>query len=121
MTQDVNSAEAQMPCVPNYVEKNNSARPALGGKHPVAGPGIFGYVALAAKPNVEAVKRVIKNRQPNPEQLQIEDEREARKQFDLFGIRGGSSRCKRIRDEVLDQKCTDRDDATERMKPAQEE
>ena len=121
MTQDVNATEAQMPGVPDDVEENDSAGPALRGKHPVAGPGIFGNVALSAKPDVEAVKRVVENRQPDPEQLQIEDEREAREQFDLFGIRCRAAGRKRIRDEVLDQKCTDGDDAAERMKPAQEE
>ncbi len=90
------------------------------GEHPVAGPGIVGDVALAAEPDVEAVERVVENRQPDPEQLQIENERKAGEQFDLLGVRAGPAGGERVGDEVLNQERAYRNDAAERMKLAQQ-
>ena len=69
MGQDVNAAEAQVPGVPHDVAEGDGAGPALEGGHPVAGPGIVADIALAAEPDVEAVERMIKDGQPDPEQF----------------------------------------------------
>ena len=100
MAQYMHAAEAQMPGVPHDIEKNDAARPTLGGEHPVARPGILGDITLAAKPYVKTVQRVVKNRQPNTEQLQIKNKRKAREQLDLLGISGGTSGSEGVRDEI---------------------
>ena len=113
MAQDVNATKAQMPGVPDDVEKNDAAGPALGGEHPVASPGVVGYIALAAEPDVETVQGVVENRQPDPEQLQVENKREAGEQFDLLGVRPRAPGSERIGDEMLNQKRSYRNDAAE--------
>src|SRR6476620_1744590 len=65
----MNSAKPQMPGMPDDVSEGKSARPALQVIHPVAGPGIFANIAVAAGPDKEAIKRVIQNRQPDADQL----------------------------------------------------
>src|SRR5207245_10337004 len=84
ISQNVHTTEAQMPCVPHHVEEGNGTRPALRSKHEVTGPGIVCNVALSAIPNVEAVQRVVKNGQPDSEQIQIKEKRKAREQFNLL-------------------------------------
>ncbi len=64
---------------------------------------------------------MVENRQPDPEQLQIENERKARQQFDLLGVRGRAAGGECIGDEMLDQERADRNDAAERMKLAKQE
>ena len=49
------AAEAQVPGVPDDIDKRDRARPALRRIHPVAAPRIFCEVAVAAVPDVEAV------------------------------------------------------------------
>ena len=121
MGQDVNAAEAQMPGVPHDVAEGDGAGPALESEHPVAGPGIVADVALAAEPDVEAVERVIKDRQPDPEQFEVENEREAGEQFDLLGVCGGTAGGECVGDEVFDQERAYRNDAAEGMKLAEQE
>jgi len=120
MTQDVNPAKAQMPGVPPHVNEGDGAGPALQSEHPVARPGIIGDVTLAAEPDVEAVERVVKNRQPDPEQLEVENEGEARQQFHLLGVRTGPAGGERIGDEMLDQERAHRNNAAERMELAEQ-
>src|SRR6185369_3740104 len=121
MSQEVDTTKAQVPGVPHDVEKRNAAGPALGAEHPVAGPGIVGDVTFAAEPDVEAVKRVVKNRQPDPEQLEVENEGKARQQFDLLGVRGGATRRERVRHEMLDQECAYWNDPAEGVQLAKQE
>ena len=110
MTQDVNAAKTQMPGVPDDVEEDDSAGPTLGGEHPIARPGIFGNVAFAAEPDVEAVKRVVENRQPDSKQLQVENKREAGEQLHLLGIAPGP----RVAN-ALETKCSTRNAPTGMM------
>ena len=121
MDQDVYAAEAQMPGVPHDVAERDGAGPALQGEHPVAGPGIVGDVAFAAEPDVEAVERVVKNRQPDPEQLEVENEGKARQQFDLLGVRGGATRRERVGHEMLNQERAYWNDPAEGVKLAKQE
>jgi len=118
MSQEVDTTKAQVPRVPHDVEKRNAAGPALGGEHPVAGPGIVGDVTFAAEPDVEAVESVVENRQPDPEELEIENERKARQQFHLLGIRAGATGGECVGDEMFDQERTHRNDAAKRMELA---
>ena len=109
----MNPAKAQMPGVPYDVEKSDAAGPALGSEHPVARPGIVGDIALAAVPDIKAVEGVVENRQPDPEQLQIEHKRKAGEQFHLLGVCPGAPGGERIGDEVLNQKRSHWNDAAE--------
>ena len=119
MSQDVNPAEAQVPGVPHDVAEGDGAGPALESEHPVAGPGIVADVTLATEPDVEAVKRVIKDRQPDSEQFEVENEREAGEQFYLLGVCGRTTGGEGVGDEVFDQERAYRDDAAQRMKLAE--
>ena len=102
--------ESQMPGMPNDVSESDSAGVALRRVHPVAGPRILDHVAVAAKPDVEAVEGVIKNRQPDAKQVpDPDDEREAGKKRNLLGICLGPAGGKRIGNKMLNQKCADRD------------
>ena len=49
----------------------DAAGPALRCVHPVAGPGIFANVPLAAIPDVETIQRVECDRQPDSKQLKL--------------------------------------------------
>src|ERR1700693_1893739 len=111
MTQDMNAAKAHVPGVLDDIKKRDAAGPALGGEHPVASPGIIRNVALAAEPDVEAVKGVVENRQPDPEQFEVENEGKARQEFDLLGVRGRAAGGECVGDEMFDQERADRNDA----------
>src|SRR5467141_2677270 len=119
--QDMHAAEAQMPGVPDHVEEGDGAGPALRSEHEIAGPGIIRNVAFSAIPNVEAIQRVIENGQPDPEQLQIKDKRKAGEEVDLLGVGSWTAGCKGIRDEVLDEKKADRNNAAERVQATEQE
>lgn len=97
--------------MPDHVEECNGAGPSLRRIHPVAGPRIFRNIAFAAIPDKETVKRVIQNRQPDTEQLQSHNEREAAQEFNLFAVRARPLSRKGVRKEVLDEKQADGNDA----------
>src|ERR1700722_10497686 len=120
MTQDVNPAEAQLPGVPHDVEEGDTAGPALSGEHPVSGPGIFSNVAFAPVPDIEAVQSVIKNGNPDPEQLKIKDKRKTGEQLHLFGVGARASGGECVGNEMLNQKRAHRNDAAQRMKFAKQ-
>src|SRR5256885_6044999 len=121
MSQQVDAAEAQMPGMPGHVEEGDGAGPALRGIHPVAQPGVIPNVRTPAKPNVEAVKGVIQNWQPDSEEFESYDERESRKQLNLFriGVRafGGEG----IGNKMFDQKQAHRNNPAKRVQAAQQE
>src|SRR5438046_9776357 len=87
ISQNMHTAEAQMPGVPDHVEEGDGAGPALRSEHEIAGPGIIRNVAFSAIPNVEAIQRVIENEQPDSEQLQIKDKRKAGEYISLLAAR----------------------------------
>src|SRR5579863_810318 len=110
-----------MPGMPDHVKECDGAGPALRVVHPVACPRVIGDIALAAIPDVKPIERVVENRQPDAEQFQAYDKREAAQQFDLFGISRGSAGREGIGNEVLNKKRADGNDAAERMQTPQEE
>ena len=120
MREQVHAVEAQVPRVPHDVQKRDGAGPALRGVHPVARPRILGHIALAARPDVETVERVVQNRQPDSEQLEPEDKWEAGEKRNLIGVRAGAFRGESVGNEMLDQEEPDRNDARERMQSAQQ-
>src|SRR6266542_4380559 len=69
--ENVHPAKSQMPRMPTHIEEGNGPSPALRRVHPIARPGIVGDIALAAPPNIEAVKRVIKNGQLDTKQFNL--------------------------------------------------
>src|SRR5438445_773017 len=117
---NVGSAEAQMPRMPNHIEESDGTRPALRGVHPITRPGIISHVTFTAIPNVEPVKRVIENRQPDAEQFKPHYERKAAEKFDLFGICARASRGERIGDKMLNQEQANRNNSAEGVQPAQQ-
>ena len=121
MSQDVHPAEAQMPGVPHDVAEGDGAGPALQGEHPVSGPGIVGDVALAPEPDIEAIKRVVQNRQPDPEELEVENKRKAGQQFDLLGVSARAAGGECVGDKVLNQKGAYGNNAAQRMELAEQE
>ncbi len=111
--QQVHTAEPQMPGVPHHVEESDCARPALRRIHPVPGPGIFGHVALSARPDIKAIKRVIKNRQPYAEQFKSEDKRKTAEERNLPGISAWALGGECVGDKMLDQKQPDWNNSAE--------
>jgi len=90
--------------MPPHIEEGDRSRPALRRVHPVTCPRIFRDVALAPVPDVKPVQRVIKNWQPDSEELQPDHKRKAAKKLNLFGIRARASGGKCIRKKMLNQK-----------------
>src|SRR5580704_18107923 len=107
----MDAREAQMPGVPDDVGEGDATGPTLRGVKPVTAPRIFGHVAIAAVPDVEAVASVKQDGQPDAEQLQANHERKAAQEFDLLGVGGGATRGESVREKVLDQESANRDDA----------
>src|SRR4029453_3888824 len=70
MDVEVDAGEAHRPSVPKDVSECDAASPALGGVHPVAGPGVVGDASFAAIPDVKAVQAVESDGEPNSEQFQ---------------------------------------------------
>src|SRR5579872_179706 len=108
----MHSGKAQMPGVPDHVEKRDGAGPALRSVHPVSGPGILAKIAVTPIPDVETVERMIENGQPDAEEFKTHHEREATEQFDLFCVSRRASSGKCVRDEVFDEKSADGNDPT---------
>src|ERR1700675_1819210 len=79
----INARETHRPCVPNDVDKSNAARPALQGVHPVSHPRVLDRVAVAAEPDIETVKAVKQNGNPDAKQFQKEHQRQVGQKTDL--------------------------------------
>src|SRR5947207_471358 len=119
--ENVHPAKAQMPGMPDDIEEANSASPALRRVHPIPSPGIVRHIALAASPNVKAIKRVIKNRQPNTKQLQADHEGKATEEFNLLCVCSRTFGSEGIRYKMLNQKQSDRHYSCQGMQTAQQE
>src|SRR5579885_2772692 len=98
----MHAAEPQVPRVPDHIEEGNCAGPALRRVHPVSRPRIFANVTFPAIPDVKAVERVIKNRQPNSEKLKPNHEWKAAQKFDLLGVRAWAFGCEGVREKMFD-------------------
>src|SRR6185437_15591198 len=75
---------------------------------------------LAAVPDVEAVKRVVGDRNPDPEQLQRKDKREPAQEGNLPRVSAGAVGREGIRDKMLNQEQPDRNNAAERVQATPE-
>ena len=75
MRRQVHAGEAQEIGVLHHVDERDDAGPALRGVEPVARPGIIGDVGLALIPDIDAVEAVVKDRNPDEEQLEAEKRR----------------------------------------------
>src|SRR5208282_5801860 len=117
----VYAGEAQVISVLHHVGERDDAGPALRSVEPVAGPRISADVGLALIPDVYAVEAVVKDRNPDEEQLQKKDERQAVQKLDLFSVGDGAFEGFGIRDEMFEKKGSDGYDAAERMQTAQQE
>src|SRR5207302_5771925 len=115
MSQQVDAAEAQMPGMPSHVEEGDGASPALRGVHPVAKPGVIPNIGIPAIPNVETVKGVIQNGQPDPKEFESYDKRESGKQLNLFGIRVRTLGGEGVGNKMFDQKQPNRNNPAQRV------
>src|SRR5271169_3472225 len=105
----------------HHVGERDDAGPALRSVKPVARPGISADVGRALIPDVDAVEPVVKNRNPDEEQFQKKNERQAVQKLDLFSVGDRAFEGFGIRDEVFEKKSSDRYDAAERMQTAEQE
>ena len=119
MRRQVYAGEAQIISVLHHVDERDDAGPALRGIEPVAAPRISREVSLALIPDINAVEAVIENRNPDKEKLEQKNSGQAIQKLNLFSIGDRTFEGFRIRDEVFEKKCSDRNDATQRMQAAQ--
>src|ERR1700693_2251838 len=54
----IDAGKAHRPRMPDDVGEGDTAGPALRGVHPVAGPGIFDRIPIAAVPDIKTIERV---------------------------------------------------------------
>ena len=103
------------------VSEGDEAGVALGHVHPVAGPGVVDDVGLAAQPDVDAVDAVIEDGQEDEDPLEHADQRQAVEELDLRAVGDGAFERFEVREQVLEQKSADGNDAEQRMQLAPEE
>src|SRR5437764_15030143 len=104
MFMEVNAAEAHGVGVPDDVCERDAAGPALERVHPVAHPWIVDQVSLSAIPDVEAIESVERDWQPDAEEFQRENERQAAEKSDLFCVSGGTIYGRRVGDNEVRKK-----------------
>src|ERR1019366_1935364 len=78
-------------------------------------------IRVAAPPDVDAIKAVVKDRDPDEENFQRHDERQAVQKCNLLAVSFRSVESLVVRDEVLEQKGPDGNDARERVQAAPQE
>jgi len=103
--------------------EGDAAGVALRRIHPVAAPRISDGIAVPAVPDVEAVQRVERDRQPDPKQFEEEHQRQIRQKTHLARVRcrAVESDGGRVRNQnVFEQKRADRNNPREGMQPPQE-
>src|SRR5258708_3660474 len=108
------------PLVPADIKEGDASGPALGPVHEVAGERIIADVRLAPEPDVEAIERMVEQRQIDAEQLQKRYKRQAGEKFHLVRVSMRAVSGKRVGNKMLDQKGPDRNDSAQRMEAAQQ-
>ena len=121
MGRQVHAGEAQEVRVLRYKNKRDDAGPAMSGVEPIAGPRVIGDVALALIPDPKAVEAVVGDRDPDEEQLQQKNERQAVQKLDLLAISRWAFEGLGVRDEVFEKESSDGYDAAQGMQTAQQE
>jgi 2-oxoglutarate dehydrogenase complex dehydrogenase (E1) component-like enzyme len=86
----------------------------MSGVEPIAGPRVIGDVALALIPDPKAVEAVVGDRNPDEEQLQQKNERQAVQKLDLLAIADRAFEGFGVRDEVFEKESSDGYDAAQR-------
>ena len=102
------------------VGEGDEAGVALGGVHPVAGPGVVDDVRLAAQPDLDAVEGVIEDGQKDEDPLQHADQGQAVEELDLGSVGEGAFEGLEVGEEVLEQEGADGDDAEQGVELAPE-
>src|SRR5208282_186907 len=115
MRRQMHASEAQEVGVLHNKNERDDPGPAMRGVKPIAGPGIVGDIGLALIPDINAVEAVVGDGNPDEEQFEQKNERQAIQKFDLLAIGQWAFEGFGVRDEVFEQKSADGDDATERM------
>ena len=100
------------------VDERDDAGPTLRGIEPIAGPGIIGDVGLALIPDEDAVEAVVEDRNPNEKKLKQKNEGQAVQKCDLPTIDLGAFEGFSVRDEVLEKKGSNGDNAAEGVQTA---
>ena len=113
----MHTGKTQVVRVLNYVDEGDDAGPALRGIKPIPLPWIIADVRVAAPPDPDPVETVIENRNPDEANFKHEDERQAVQELDLRAVGVRAFEGLRVRDEVLEQKCANGDDAPNGFRP----
>src|SRR5215469_2568098 len=121
MLRQADPGEALTPDVLADVEEGDEAGPALGGVHPIAGPGVVDDVGLAAQPDIDAVDAVIEEGKEDEDPLEHAHERQAVEEPDLLTVGDGALEGFKVREQVLEEECADGNDAEERVQAAPDE
>src|SRR5258708_20416262 len=94
------------PRVPADIKEGDASGPALCPVHEVAGERIIADVRLAAEPDVEAIERMVEERQIDAEQLQKPDERQPGEKIQPDRVSMTDINGKSGRNQMLRQTCT---------------
>ena len=115
MLGEIDAGEALAVEVLGDVGEGDEAGVALGGVHPVAGPGVVDDVGLAAEPDPDAVEGVIEDGQKDEGPLKDADQGEAVEEFDLGSVGEGAFEGLEVGEDVLDEEGADGDYAEQRV------
>jgi hypothetical protein len=113
MRRQVHAGEAQGVSMLRDVDEGDDAGPTLRCIEPIAGPGIIGDVGLALIPDENTVEAVIENRNPDEEQFEQKNERQAVQKCDLPAIGLGAFEGFGVRDEMFEKEGSNGRDAAE--------
>src|ERR1041385_3340418 len=98
--------------MPDDVKEGDPTRPALQCIHPVASPGIVADIHLTAIPDVEPIKGVKRDRQPNSDEFQHEHKRQPSQKSHMRSISSSSAAGGGIRNQnMFNEKRADRNNA----------
>ena len=103
----------------NDVGERDVAGNALRDVAPVPGPRVHIDVGTPAQPDIDAIKRMEGEGNEDESPLQDADEGQCVEELDLLGIGKRSIDRFKVRDNVLDQKRANRDDARQRVQATQ--
>src|SRR5581483_6676885 len=116
MVEEVHAREAHVPSVIQDVGECDDPGPALCGVSPVSGPGISGAnIGVAPPPDINAIKGMEGEGNPDPQQLQPKNERQPGEELHLAGVGFRPIGGERVGDEMFDQVGADRKDAAQRV------
>src|SRR6267142_854072 len=103
-----------MPCVPDDVSEGDAACPALKRVHPVAKPWIADEVWFGFEPDPNSVSAVKSDGQPDAEEFEKENERQAAEKPNLMRVSRRTIDGRPVGDDyVLEKERAYRDDAAE--------